>query len=120
MKKILVLTLMSICYLTSFAQNQNEAAYDYFIEVNLEWGGKSWIPVVSVADKNDEYIYDEQGEKLRFKSRSELINYFTKLGWSFEHSIRNNNSDVFFLKKKLKNDEDAKNGLKFKDNIKKK
>ena len=90
--------------LASNAQNKNDGTYEYFIEVYLEWGGKSHIPNVYFENDESKYIYDANGEKLKFRSRSAVINYFTKLGWTFVQDIvtgSNNSSERLLLKKQM-------------------
>ena len=109
--------------LTTNAQNKNEGSYEYYIEVYLEWGGKNHIPNVYFENDESKNIFDANGEKLKFKSRSAVINYFTKLGWTFVQDIvtgSTNNSERLLLKKQIENIQDAKKGLIFEDDLKKK
>jgi hypothetical protein len=123
MKKILFFAFFAVMSLTVSAQNKNDGTYEYFIEVYLEWGGKNHIPNVYFENDDSKYIYDTNGEKLKFKSRSAVINYFTKLGWIFVQDIitgSTNNSEHLLLKKQIENIQDAKKGLIFEDELKKK
>ena len=123
MKKILFFAFFAVMSLTVSAQNKNDGTYEYFIEVYLEWGGKNHIPNVYFENDDSKYIYDTNGEKLKFKSRSAVINYFTKLGWIFVQDIitgSTNNSERLLLKKQIENIQDAKKGLIFEDEKKKK
>jgi hypothetical protein len=123
MKKILFFAFFAVMSLTVSAQNKNDGTYEYFIEVYLEWGGKNHIPNVYFENDDSKYIYDTNGEKLKFKSRSAVINYFTKLGWIFVQDIitgSTNNSERLLLKKQIENIQDAKKGLIFEDELKKK
>jgi hypothetical protein len=123
MKKLFLLAVFTVLSLTTNAQNKNEGSYEYYIEVYLEWGGKNHIPNVYFENDESKNIFDANGEKLKFKSRSAVINYFTKLGWTFVQDIvtgSTNNSERLLLKKQIENIQDAKKGLIFEDDLKKK
>lgn len=123
MKKLLLLVVFTVLSLATNAQSKNDATYEYFIEVYLEWGGKNYIPNVYFENDDSKYIYDANGGKLKFKSRSAVINYFTKLGWTFVQHIvtgSNNSYEHILLKKQIENIQDAKKGLIFEDEVKKK
>ena len=123
MKRFLLLVVFTVLSLATNAQSKNDATYEYFIEVYLEWGGKNHIPNVYFENDVNKYIYDANGEKLKFKSRSAVINYFTKLGWTFVQDIvtgSDNSSEHILLKKQIENIQDAKKGLIFEDEVKKK
>ena len=123
MKRFLLLVVFTVLSLATNAQSKNDATYEYFIEVYLEWGGKNYIPNVYFENDDSKYIYDANGGKLKFKSRSAVINYFTKLGWTFVQHIvtgSNNSYEHILLKKQIENIQDAKKGLIFEDEVKKK
>ena len=123
MKRFLLLVVFTVLSLATNAQSKNDATYEYFIEVYLEWGGKNHIPNVYFENDEGKYIYDANGEKLKFKSRSAVINYFTKIGWTFVQDIvtgSDNSSEYILLKKQIENIQDAKKGLIFEDEVKKK
>ncbi len=119
MKKFLLLFVFAIMCFTANAQNKNDGTSEYFIEVYLEWGGKNHIPIVFYENNEGEYIYDTNGDKLKFKSRSAVINHFTKLGWEFVYIIANGADERLLLKKQIKNVLEAKEGLIFKNDLKK-
>ena len=122
MKKVLVLALFAVMSLAVNAQAPNDERYEYFIEVYFEWTGKNWAPQVSF-DEDGQYIYDENGEKIKFKNRGAAINYFTKLGWTFVQYVKIGDNgisgNIAFFKKTLKSTEEAKKGFTFKDDVKK-
>jgi hypothetical protein len=123
MKRFLLLVVFTVLSLATNAQSKNDATYEYFIEVYLAWDGKNHIPNVYFENDVSKYIYDANGEKLKFKSRSAVINYFTKLGWTFVQDIvtgSDNSSEYILLKKQIENIQDAKKGLIFEDEVKKK
>ncbi len=123
MKKLFLLVVFTFLSLATNAQSKNDATYEYFIDVYLAWGGKNYIPSVYFENDVPKYIYDANGEKLKFKSRSAVINYFTKLGWTFVQDIvtgSDNSSESILLKKQIENIQDAKKGLIFEDEVKKK
>lgn len=120
MKKILLLAVFAVISLAVNAQTNNESTYEFFIDVHLVWAGKNFVPHLYFDDKASEYIYDASGEKLKFKSRSSIINHFTKLGWSFVQNVKASNGDEWFLlKKQVKTVQEAKEGLIFENDLKK-
>lgn len=123
MKKLFLVAVFAVLSLTASAQNKNDGTYEYFINVYVEWGGsvskKPYIPVVSIDDSKVDYIYDTDGDKLKFASRSALINYFTKLGWIFVQDMKEGTTENILFKKMLSNEKEAKNGIVFKDDLKK-
>ena len=126
MKKLLLLSIFAVFSLVANAQNENDGTYEHFICVDIEWGGsvskKPYIPLVSIENEKEDYIYDVDGEKIKFASRSALINYFIKLGWFFVQDVNGKSNDVGYVifKKIVKNEQEAKKGILFKDDIKKK
>ena len=125
MKKFLFLAFFAVFSLVANAQNGNDGTYEHFMCVDIEWGGsvskKPYIPMVSIEDKKIDYIYGVDGEKIKFASRSALINYFIKLGWVFVQDVNGNTNGVGYIifKKVVKNEQEVKSGILFKDDIKK-
>ena len=120
MKRFLLLVVFTVLSLATNAQSKNDATYEYFIEVYLEWGGKNHIPNVYFENDVSKYIYDANGEKLKFKSRSAVINYFVKLGWTYvEDMLTRVGSEMLLFKKQINSVQDAKEGLILKEGLKK-
>ena len=84
MKKLFLLAVFAVFSLAINAQSMTDGMYEHFINVNIEWGGSvsktPYIPLVSVENKKGDYIYDSNGDKIKFASRSSLINYFDLYG----------------------------------------
>lgn len=119
MKKVILLALITFFSLNVNAQTDKISTYEYYIEVYIEWSGKNYLPHVYYENRDWEYIYDIKGEKLKFKSRSAIINYFSKLGWSFVQYLINSGESKFLLfKKQVKDEKEAKDGLIFKEDLK--
>lgn len=121
MKKVVFIILFSLLCIESRSQSNNEN-YECFMEVWMEWKGKDYLPYIAFDDMLLTNIYSEDGEKLKFKSRSGVINYFTKKGWTFvqffsttQGGVRN---DYLILKKDVKNIDEAKKGLILKEDLK--
>jgi hypothetical protein len=120
MKKylILIMLLLGICSVN--AQNKNDGSYDYYMDVYLDWGGKNHTVMVFLENNEGEYIYGSDGEKLKFKSRSAVINYFVKLGWTYvEDMLTRVGSEMLLFKKQINSVQDAKEGLILKEGLKK-
>ncbi len=80
---------------------------------------KPIIPLVSVDDNRLDNIYDSNGEKIKFGSRSGLINYFIKMGWTLVQVVTKDNIEMIYFKKMVSSPQEAKNGILFKDDLKK-
>lgn len=126
MKKICLLALFAALTIGVNAQNQGEEPYDFYIDVALTWEGKDFYATVAFTNDKKEYICDENGDKMKFKNSSNVINYFTKLKWSFvqyvQHDIVSGKSAFahIFLKKTVKTEEEAKQGINLEGDFKKK
>ena len=73
--------------------------------------GNSW---------NDEVLYDESGNKIKFTNLLDIINYLSKRDWEYVESNTYNVNKRYIFKKKVKKDEEAKEGLFVKSDFDKK
>lgn len=127
MKKICLLALFAVLSIGVNAQNQNEEPYEFFIDVALNHG-KDYTVAVAFTNDDKEWICDENGNKMKFKNKSNVINYFTKKGWTFVQintytisaGMSTAVSDYMLLKKIVKSDEEAKLGINLESDFKKK
>ena len=127
MKRFYLLALFAVLSIEVNAQNQSEEPYDFFIDVALNHG-KDYTAAVAFTNDDKEWICDEKGNKMKFKNKSNIINYFTKKGWTFVHidhyTISAGSStaisDFILLKKKVKSEEKAKQGINLESDFKKK
>lgn len=124
MKKSFLLSFFVVFCLNISAQNNNDEKYEYYINVTIEYGmmgqKKPIIPLVSIEDRMVDYIYNENGEKIKFANRGSLINFFIKLDWTFVQVLSHGNIEHFYFKKLVSSSEEVKKGLIFKDDLKKK
>ena len=127
MKKFYLLALLAVLSIEVNAQNQSEEPYEFFIDVALNHG-KEYTAAVAFTNDDKECICDENGNKMTFKNKSNVINYFTKKGWTFVQintytinaGMSTVVSDYMLLKKCVKSEEEAKEGIKIESDFKKK
>lgn len=109
------------------AQNQGEEPYEFFIDVALKHN-KEYTAAVAFTNDEKDWICDESGNIVKFKNKSNVINYFTKKGWTFVQintytisaGMSTVVSDYMLLKKIVKSDEEAKKGINLEGDFKKK
>ena len=127
MKKICLFALFVVLCVGVNAHNQSEEPYEFFIDVALNHG-KDYTAAVAFSNNEKEWICDENGNKVKFKNKSNVINYFTKKGWTFVQintytisaGMNTVVSDYILLKKIVKSDEEAKEGINLESDSKKK
>lgn len=127
MKKFYFLAFLAVLSIEINAQNQSEELYEFFIDVALNHG-KEYTAAVAFTNDDKEWICDENGNKMKFKNKSNVINYFTKKGWTFVQintytisaGMSTAVSDYMLLKKCVKSEEEAKEGIKIESDFKKK
>jgi hypothetical protein len=121
MKKIFLLAVFAVMSITVSAQSNTDGntdgKYEHFINVFIDWGTvmskQPAVPRVSVEDKKPDYIYDSNGEKMKFASRNGLMNYFTKKGWIF---VQLSGNELLF-KKYIKDESEVKKEFIFKEDL---
>lgn len=127
MKKFYFLAFLAVLSIEVNAQNQSEEPYEFFIDVALNHG-KEYTAAVAFTNDDKEWICDENGNKMKFKNKSNVINYFTKKGWTFVQintytisaGMSTAVSDYMLLKKCVKSEEEAKESIKIESDFKKK
>ena len=124
MKRFCLMALFVVLCVGVDAQNQSEEPYDFFIDVALNHG-KDYTAAVAFTNDDKEWICDENGNKMKFKNKSNVINYFTKKGWTFVQIITISAgmsiavSDYMLLKKSVKSEAEAKQGINLESDFKK-
>ena len=127
MKRIILLALLAVLSICIHAKNQGEDPYEFFIDVALNHG-KDYTAAVAFTNDDKEWICDESGNKMKFKNKGNVINYFTKLGWTFVQintfvvgaGVSTVVSDYILLKKSVKSEAEAKQGINLESDFKKK
>ena len=112
--KHFLLIIFSIVSLNSFAQNANEGNNSYYcyciMQAKGTWGSalKGYIDM----DMNGRYtICDKNNKPMGFQNYIQIVNLMSKVGWEYVR-CENIGSDLdFILKKKVSNDQEAKDGL---------
>lgn len=125
-KKCFLLTLFTVFWIGVKAQVMDDEPYEFFIDVALNHG-KEYTAAVAFTNNEKEWICDENGKKIKFKNKSNIINYFTKKGWTFVHidhytvsaGLSTAFSDFIIFKKLAKSEEEAKQGILLESDFKK-
>ncbi len=91
---------------------------DVMIEFGTVMSKNPVIPLVSINDNRRDYIYDTNGEKIKFAGRSSMINHFIKMGWTFVQVVTKGEREMIYFKKMVNNPQEAKEGILYKDDLK--
>ena len=130
MKRIEVLLFCMMLAVLAYGQSnevQREESYEFFIDVALKHG-KEYTAAVAFNNDDKEWICDENGNKMKFKNKSNVINLFTKLGWTFVQintfvvgaGVNTVVSDYMLLKKSVKSEAEARQGINLESDFRKK
>lgn len=128
MKKILLLALFAVFSLGVNAQNyKNDGKpYAFYCQLvgfkNLAAQLRLKVLWNNMQDENN--LRDENGKKIEFFSMVDAMNYMSKRGWDYVECVtyKEGTSNVvhYIFRKFVTNDEEAKEGLYFESDFKKK
>lgn len=125
MKRMLFLmvTMLAIS-LTANAQNyKNDGKpYYFYCEMTANNNLASQLRLELQWDNDDdaEDLRDENGKKIEFKSVVDMLNYMSRRGWDLAQTYEYDKHLRFLFRKLVTTDEEAKEGLIFKSDAKKK
>ena len=125
MKKIL---LFAFLFVSVFANAQNVKndgkPYAYYCQLvgSRNFGGKLRVEILWDNKGDAHHLRTEKGEKIEFKSMVDGMNYMSKRGWDYVeivvYSEGTRNVVHYIFRKYVTNDEEAKEGLHFKEDFK--
>ena len=127
MGKIIITILIALCSINIGAQEPHKVYCELIgvsnltgtsIKINVDMGQP-----MKFGKFNQRAIYDDNGEKIKFNSMIDALNYFGKLGWSFVQAYAistesdTTQTDVYhyIMSKVVSKNEEMFEGLKFKD-----
>ena len=79
------------------------------LRLELEWDNK----------EDNEFLRDENGKKIEFVSVVDMLNYMSRRGWELNKTYVVQNVIRFLFRQRVTNDDEAKEGLYFKSDFKK-
>ena len=123
MKKIIFIFMLALISIPISAQNLDKPGEPYYYYCQI-LGKKNLAGVIRLTilwdnqeEEND--IRDEQGNKIKFANMVDAMNYMSKRGWDYVDASTYDNVYHYVFRKLVKSDEEAKNGLYFKEDFKK-
>lgn len=122
MKKIILLFIVMLMTVGANAQNyKNDGKpYDYFCMMQgfKNLSGVLRIQIIWDKKEKHEYLRDENGEKVEFKSIVDMLNYMSKRGWTYVEQVVYDKVQNYVFKKTVTSDAEAKEGLYFESDFK--
>lgn len=122
MKKLLLIAFLLISVGANAQNVKNDGKpYDYFCMMQgfKNLSGVLRIQIIWDKKEKHEYLRDEKGEKVEFKSIVDMLNYMSKRGWIYVEQVVYDKVQNYVFKKSVTNDEEAKEGLYFESDFKK-
>ena len=118
MKKLIIALLM-MAAMPACAQRIDKPGepYEYFIQIEPigEMSGKFKAKIDMLDGKGRKYVVDENGKKLEFVNKADIINYMTKRGWYYvDYYIASKTFELYF-KKEIKSDNEAKANIRIEE-----
>lgn len=114
MKRLFFLLLIGLVPMISNAQRVDKPNESYHVYCKIT------VYTVEVSiDILDEhtFILNDEEKKIKFQSATDALTYMSKRGWEFVDFL---GEGKYILKKEVKSDEEARNGLKLGNGKKKK
>ncbi len=122
MKKVMMFLLAIMLSLNIAAQNyKNDGKpYYFYCELTAEenLAGKLRLTLQWDNKRDNEFLRDEQGNKIEFMSVVDMINYMSRRGWDLKETYAYGRVVRFLFRKLVTNDDEAKEGLYFKSDFK--
>lgn len=128
MKKVLLFALFAVFSLVVNAQNYKNDGKPYAFYCQLvgfkNLAAQLRLKVLWNNMKDENNLRDENGEKIEFNTMVDAMNYMSKRGWDYVECVTyregTNNVVHYIFRKFVTNDEEAKEGLYFESDFKKK
>lgn len=114
MKKVLFILMMMLPMVVN-AQRVDKPGEPYYIFCELtNYTDDAHISISHITKEN--YLIDETGKKIKFKSHADALTYMSKRGWEY---VEKTEVGKFMLRKLVKSDEQALEGIMVKEDKKK-
>ena len=128
MKKIIVLLFVFLSSISVSAQNYKNDGKPYAFYCQLvgfkNLNGQLRLKVLWNNIRTENNLRNENGEKIEFFTMVDAMNYMSKRGWDYVECVtyKDGSSNVvhYIFRKYVTNDEEAKEGLYFETDFKKK
>lgn len=124
MKKVLLFVMLCMMSVSVNAQNYKNDGKPYAFFCMMQGfknlSGVLRIQIIWNNKEKHEYLRDENGEKVEFKSIVDMLNYMSKRGWEYVEQIDYDKVHNYVFKKYVTNDAEAKEGLYFESDFEKK
>jgi hypothetical protein len=128
MKKVLLFALFAVFSLVVNAQNYKNDGKPYAFYCQLvgfkNLAAQLRLKVLWNNMKDENNLRDENGKKIEFNTMVDAMNYMSKRGWDYVECVTykegTNNVVHYIFRKYVTNDEEAKEGLYFESDFKKK
>lgn len=128
MKKVLLFALFAVFSLVVNAQNYKNDGKPYAFYCQLvgfkNLAAQLRLKVLWNNMKDENNLRDENGKKIEFTTMVDAMNYMSKRGWDYVECVTykegTNNVVHYIFRKYVTNDEEAKEGLYFESDFKKK
>ncbi len=128
MKKVLLFALLAVFSLVVNAQNYKNDGKPYAFYCQLvgfkNLAAQLRLKVLWNNMKDENNLRDENGKKIEFTTMVDAMNYMSKRGWDYVECVTykegSNNVVHYIFRKYVTNDEEAKEGLYFESDFKKK
>ena len=128
MKKVLLFALFAVFSLVVNAQNYKNDGKSYAFYCQLvgfkNLAAQLRLKVLWNNMKDENNLRDENGKKIEFNTMVDAMNYMSKRGWDYVECVTykegTNNVVHYIFRKYVTNDEEAKEGLYFESDFKKK
>lgn len=121
MKKIILICLV-LMSLNVNAQNIKNDGKPYAFYCMMQGfknlSGVLRIQIIWNNKEKHENLRDEKGEKVEFNSIVDMLNYMSKRDWEYVEQITYDKVSNYVLRKYVKTDEEAKEGLYFESDFK--
>lgn len=128
MKKIIVLLFVFLSSISVSAQNYKNDGKPYAFYCQLvgfkNLNGQLRLKVLWNNIRTENNLRNENGEKIEFFTMVDAMNYMSKRGWDYVECVtyKDGSGNVvhYIFRKYVTNDEEAKEGLYFETDFKKK
>ena len=103
MKKLLLLSSLFLSLNVSAQRiDKPNEPYDIYCTVSITLEAS----IIMGEDKEEYYILNENGEKMKFNKETQIMTYMSKKGWDYVERTGDYKLD-FLFRKKIKSDEEA-------------